>query len=279
MPGYFVDISNADIIDIDLTNGTVNRSFTDHVLCKGDVQANYYGARLYNNGEPIHVQGTPTVTGYFLRPDHNTVLLTGEFADDATSNQGMLVGVVLSQECYAYAGQFQLAIVVTFTGARGSQTETVRVIDGTIIETHPGGTVVPGNVLPGVDTLIELIAEAQAGSGNLYKTKKYTASYTVSANDSKVIRASDFTDAHGDPMTDGLTGYTPVAISRLSTSNGNVSIIGARVEMGDSNPGNTVMMTVANMSGSSVTDTAYLDVLYILSAGSNQGLIQGGTET
>ena len=270
MPGYFLDITNADIIDIDLTSGTVNRSFTDHVLCKGDVKANYYGARLYNNGEPIHVQGTPTVTGYFLRPDHNTVLLTGEFVDDATSNQGMLTGVILSQECYAYAGQFQLAIVVSWTSAYGTQTHTVRVIDGTIIETHPGGTVVPGNALPGINDLLYIIAQGQTSGAIYWKDLQYVYDYECPAGDDYFIKANDF-------QFDTPDGYTPVGVGWFTSGDHRLVISGV-------NPtatGNANAMKVHNTSNSDVESTAKIHVIYFIQPTVIPGdeLIQGGTET
>ncbi len=93
-------IYNEDIIDIELTTGTVSRNFANHVIGYGDEYANRYGVRVFRNGEPVQLTGT--CRGYFIRnADEVTVMFNG-YTD---ANKAW---VVLPENCYLLEGGFSL---------------------------------------------------------------------------------------------------------------------------------------------------------------------------
>lgn len=143
---------NDDIVDIDLSTGTVHRSFVNHVICEGDARHNRYGARLYRNGTELDLTDAQ-VTGYFIRPDGSTVVIDG-----GTLDGGNLALVRLPQSCYAYTGNFTLAIKIH----KNQLTGTVRIVDGTVVDTTTGTVVDPGRTIPDIDALLAAMAAAEA---------------------------------------------------------------------------------------------------------------------
>lgn len=143
---------NDDIVDIELSTGTVHRSFVNHVICEGDARHNRYGARLFRGGLPVDLTDAQ-VTGYFIRPDGNTVVIDGGLVES-----GNLARIRLPQACYAYTGNFTLAIKVH----RGNLTGTVRIVDGTVMDTTTGAVVDPGRTIPDIDALLAAMAAAEA---------------------------------------------------------------------------------------------------------------------
>ena len=69
-------IFKLDIVDIDLNNGSVHRSFMSKTLGEGDKQANRFGVHLIRNGEEVSLEDA-TCTGYFIRADGGTVVIPG----------------------------------------------------------------------------------------------------------------------------------------------------------------------------------------------------------
>lgn len=152
-------VTNDDIIDISLKTGTVHRSFTDHILVVGDKVSMSYGVRItYPEADSITVPNDTAVTGYFIRPDHNTVVIEGQHF---ISGNRLIAVVELPQECYAYAGQFVLVIKLSMSTCD----TTVRIVDGTIVESAAGGTVVPGTPIMSIDQIVKAVADASAQDG------------------------------------------------------------------------------------------------------------------
>ena len=142
------------IVDVELEAGQVHRSFVNFSIGEGDINSQRYGVRLFRNGEPENVSGS--VVGYFIRPDGNTVALTG-------SKSGNEAWVTLSQSCCAVEGQFMLAIKIT----SGSMSNTVRIIDGTIVDTVKGAVIDPGNVIPSLADYTDLAEAIEAAAESI----------------------------------------------------------------------------------------------------------------
>lgn len=140
-------IYKEDIVDIELSSGTIYRSFLNRNIGEGDQLANRFGVRLLRNGEPESISGT--CSGYFIRPDGGTVVITGTIS-------GNTAYVDLPQTCYTYEGQFALAIKIT----SGSATGTMRIIDGVVSNTTTDTLVDPGTILPSIESLIASIEAA-----------------------------------------------------------------------------------------------------------------------
>lgn len=141
----------SDFVDIDLNSGSIHRSFLNRTIGEGDTLANRFGIRAFRGGEPEELAGS--CTGYFIRPDGGTVTIIGTI----TRNEAY---VDLPNACYAYEGQFALAIKVIGSGV----TSTIRIVDGVVANTTTDTVVDPGTIIPSIETLI---AEIQAAIGSI----------------------------------------------------------------------------------------------------------------
>lgn len=141
-----------DIVEINLDKGNLHRSFVNKQIGEGDQNGNVFGGFLIKNGGPVDITGS-TVTGYFIRSDNSCVVIEG----DASGNEFM---VTLPAQCYAVEGNFSLAIKVT-----GSEkTETMRIIDGTVVNTATGTVIDPGSIVPDLEELMDVIERAEAAA-------------------------------------------------------------------------------------------------------------------
>ena len=144
-------IIHTDIADIELNSGTVQRSFAQKIIGEGDTKANRYGVRLWRNGEAESVGGS-TCMGYFIRHANG---------DTVTINGGLFSGqeafVELPEACYAYDGGFTLVIKLVGGGVTG----TMRIIDGTVVDSMIGAPIDPGSVIPDLEDLLEVIERAE----------------------------------------------------------------------------------------------------------------------
>lgn len=141
-----------DVIDFDVRTGTISRSFSGRILGEGDEKGDLFGVRISRDGEPVDLSGLTTI-GYFQRADGTTMLINGY-------RTGNFVYVILPDSAYAVPGVFQLAIKVTGDGT----TSTVRIVDGTIVDTITGAIVDPGGVIPDLDDYAALVERAEDAS-------------------------------------------------------------------------------------------------------------------
>jgi len=137
-----------DIVNIELENGNIHRTFLNHSIGAGDNSANRFGVKLFRNGVPENVSGS--CFGLFIRADGQTV----------TINNGTVTGntayVTLPEACYVVEGQFCLTIKVSGTG----NAVTLRIVDGVVSRTSTNVLVDPGTVIPSIEDLIEEIEAA-----------------------------------------------------------------------------------------------------------------------
>ena len=142
---------HSDIADIELNSGTIHRSFAQKIIGEADKKANRYGIRLWRNGEPENCGGS-TCMGYFIRHANG---------DTVTINGGMFSGqeafVELPEACYAYDGGFTL--VIKLVG--GDVTGTMRIVDGTVVDSMIGAPIDPGSVIPDLSDLLAVIGRAE----------------------------------------------------------------------------------------------------------------------
>lgn len=147
------DLYRSDICKVDISKSLV-RSYAGIVLATGDKNANRFGAIMYRGNDPVNLTGQGVaVMGYFIRPNAETVVVTGTV-------DGNTVYVDLPEACYTASGSFSLAIKVSSTDI----TQTVRVIDGCIRLTQTDTLVDPGEVVPSLDDLFAHIAEMEAAT-------------------------------------------------------------------------------------------------------------------
>lgn len=137
-----------DIVNIDLENGNIHRTYLKHSIGYGDNNANKFGVRVFRNGEAETLLGS--CYGLFIRADGATITVnTGAVS-------GNLALVTLPEACYAVEGVFTLAIKVTAE----EDVTTLRIVDGMVDRTSTDVIVDPGTILPTIDDLIEAINEA-----------------------------------------------------------------------------------------------------------------------
>lgn len=138
-----------DIVNIELTSGTVHRSNLNHTLGGGDYLADRFGVRLYRNNSPENVSGS--ISGYFVRADGYTVPIASGATD------GNKAYITLPAACYEIEGKFTLSIKLTGNGVNG----TIRIVDGVVVQTSTN-SVASTSLVPSVETLVEDIAAAVA---------------------------------------------------------------------------------------------------------------------
>lgn len=144
-------LSMVNIAPVDLADGGMAyRSPVMMAIGEGDILADRIGVDVLRNGEPVDLTDV-LCTGYFIRPDGGTVVIEGV----AIGNRAY---VDLPQACYAYEGQFSLAVKLT----GGSVTGTMRIVDGVVRRTTTDTTVDPGTLVPSIEDLIQAIEDATA---------------------------------------------------------------------------------------------------------------------
>ena len=148
-------IYHKDIADIDLNSGTIHRSFANHSIGEGDVAGNQFGIRLFRNGVPVNIDGA-TCMGYFIRQNNeDTVIINGG------TFSGNEAYVTLPESCYVYEGSFTLVIKLIGSGVAG----TMRIVDGTIINSMIGTPIDPGSEIPDLASLMAVISRAETAAG------------------------------------------------------------------------------------------------------------------
>lgn len=142
-------VPREDFVDIELNNGTIFRSFMNMAIGGGDNSANIFGVRMIKNGEPADTTGLACV-GYFIRPDGNTLVINGSIS-------GNMAYVTLPAAAFVVEGNYSLVIKVSGTGF----TETLRIVDGTVVKTTTETILDPASVVPSLEDLLEVIERAE----------------------------------------------------------------------------------------------------------------------
>lgn len=143
-------IYKENIVDIDLSNGNIHRSFLAHSIGTADNLANRFGIRVYRNGAEVDLTGV-SCQGYFRDPAGNNIALTSN-----GTVSGNTAYVTLPQACYNYEGQFNLSIKLVGGGITG----TMRIVDGVVDNTHTGGAVAPTETVPTYQEVLAVYEQA-----------------------------------------------------------------------------------------------------------------------
>jgi len=178
-----------DLVDIELGSGTIHRSFMNHSIGEADKNANRFGIRAFRNGASENL-GAAVCTGYFIKATGETVIIPGTVSDNTAY-------VTLPQTCYATEGQFSLAIKL----AGGDITSTVRIVDGIVANTTTDTVIDPGEVIPDINDLLELIEEAEAviqGSIRYDIEQELTSAQRTQARDNIGMVSIEFVQISGN---------------------------------------------------------------------------------
>lgn len=166
-------IYREDIVDIELESGTVHRSFINKSIGEGDENANRFGFRCLRNGVPVSLIGT-AVIGHFTRADRNTVELDGTV-------EGNTAYVSLEKACYAVEGQFTLSIKLSGSGVTG----TIRMVDGTVVNTTNGAVIDPGSVIPDLSDYLAVVEDAEEAAETVFGIS--VTAEQISGDDYKIV--------------------------------------------------------------------------------------------
>ena len=148
-------IYREDIIDIDLANGNVFRTFMNKILSEGDAGAARFGVRVLRNGAEVSLSGAACI-GYFIRPDGVTLVLNGSIS-------GSTARVELPEAAFARCGKFTLTIKVS----GGGVTSAVRIVDGSVVESTSADIYDPSGEIPSLEDYEQAIAAAEAATSNI----------------------------------------------------------------------------------------------------------------
>lgn len=136
------------VFDVELTQGLVRVNVGD-IGTTFDEYANRFGARLLDGGEPVDTSSM-TVTGYFLRPNRDTVPIQGR-------TQTGMVYVDLSPSCYSYDGEFTLVVKVL----NGESIGTVLIVDGRIPPSRSDSYIADEESFPDIEKIEQMINELE----------------------------------------------------------------------------------------------------------------------
>lgn len=137
---------------VDLNKPMFRQSYG--VLGEGDDDGDVFVFSLVRNGAVLALTSAVLVTGYFVRPDGNTVILKGEIADNKAS-------ITLPQSCYVKEGRSALAVKATIDGA----TTTIAMLDGFVRQTTTDAVVDPGTFYPSLEDLLNGNGGGSGGGG------------------------------------------------------------------------------------------------------------------
>lgn len=139
------DIYREDIATIDLTE-PLRREQVGKTFATGDKLGNRVGVRVRRNHVDVDLSGH-AATGYFIRSDLQTVVIPGEVEDE-------LAYVDIPQSCLTERGPFTLAIKISGSDV----TQTVRVLDGSLILTQTDALIAEAEAIPTLDDIFAQIA-------------------------------------------------------------------------------------------------------------------------
>lgn len=140
-----------DLVNIELNNGTILRSFTSRAIGTGDSAANRFGVRVLRNGKAVSLSGC-TCEGFFRNAAGENIALTAHGTVD-----GNEAYVTLPQACYAVEGQFCLSIKLIGGGVTG----TMRIVDGVVSNTNTENPVAPTAAIPTYQEILAVYDEMQ----------------------------------------------------------------------------------------------------------------------
>lgn len=174
-------IHKDSIVDVELTSGTIHRSFLHHSIGKNDSDGDYFGVRVFKNGAPVDLTNV-SVQGHFNPPVGAPILLNaGNYIS------GNVATVRVPQACYNYEGPFSLAIKLVAV----NETVTVRIIDGMVDNTYVEGSVAPTGTVPTYQEVLaeyDRMVEATATANAAAQTAINTAN-TAAANCAAIVAA------------------------------------------------------------------------------------------
>lgn len=139
-----------EMIDIDLASGTVHREYLNHQISEGDKRGHRFGFRAFRNGVAEDISGCSLV-GYFNRANGTSVTINGGYVSVGTTSAYL----ILPEACFSVPGNFTLVIKLVTS----SITSTVRIIQGTVLDTIASTLTDPGSTIPDLSDVTALLSD------------------------------------------------------------------------------------------------------------------------
>ena len=223
-----------NIVDIELTSGNIHRSFLNHSIGRNDDDADWFGVRVFRNGEPVNLEGS-SVQGFFKQPGRDPIAITsGNYIS------GNVAEVLLPQACYNYEGQFTLAIKLVSTSE--GVTGTMRIVDGMVDNTNVNGAVAPTGAIPTYQEILavyEQMVAAKEGSVRFDITQELTSAQRLRARNNILGASQADMDA-----VQAKIGNTPMPTT-AQTLTGAIDEHDADIGAIETKIGNTTLPTTA----------------------------------
>lgn len=164
---------------IDLRRGVQAPQVWPHalMLC-GDNNAHTWRVIILDGGKPAQITGS--ITGYFVRADGNTVVVTGNLS-------GNIASVTLAQACYAIEGDLRAVMRLKI----GESTITLSALILHVRSEISDSIIDPGDVIPSLDDLLAQIdaCETATDAANDAADAANQAAQSASAVESQIETA------------------------------------------------------------------------------------------
>ena len=140
-------IIREDFVPVDTVDKKPYRSFMEKTICEGDTKGDRIGVEIFTNGEPVNLSSF-NCKGFFIRNGNaDTIVINGSVSKNRA-------WVDLPSSAYAYEGTYTLVIKIT----NGStEITTVRIVDGTVVNTNTDPVLDSAHALPTEEELEDLI--------------------------------------------------------------------------------------------------------------------------
>jgi len=197
-----------------------------HQFAMGDNNAYTITSLLYDSRTPDMELLDGTVSGELVRPDGETVALTGEKGEEVrviNADQGGMCNatpcsVTLPQACFAYPGRVTLTIKLT----DGTTITQALSMSAVVVRTSTDVVVDPGEVVPDIGALQAAAAEAldaaEAATAAADHAVQYDAAQTLTV--AQQAQARENIGAADEAAFEAITGYAPTGANGTVTRRG-----------------------------------------------------------
>lgn len=178
------------------------------VAFTADVLANKFTVEVTSNGDPVSLANA-TVSGYAIRDDGGTVLVTG-------SASGNTASITLPASAYIVSGPLDIVIKITADGV----TMAVGAWRGYVQRSTTDTIVDPGHVIPSISELLAKIADCEAATtaANTAASSASTAATNANTKAGLADTAASNANAAAGKINDMTAAATTLAPGSSATA-------------------------------------------------------------
>lgn len=188
-------------LDCDLKKPVEVKALPGNIF-SADAMGNRINVRILEDGQPATVSGT--VTGYIIRGDGATVVITGTLTNNVAT-------ITLTASAYVIVGPISICVRLT----SGDVKTIVGACTGYVYQTTTDTIVDPGHVIPSLDELLAKIAACEAAT---------TAANTAATNANTKAGVANTAATNANTAAQKIDGMTVDAESGASSSSASAVI-------------------------------------------------------